>query len=182
MNLIIANLFITIDIGILAISIGDPELNEVELYEEPFMVYDCYSKKKNSITSVKKIDFSNLWFLEDGHCLSTQVKQICELYSGSQKKNVNFQFNAGSLDSLMRFTKANNGITILPYLLSLELKQSEKERLISFTSPVPVRKVGLITHKHFVKRKLLVEIEKTIKDSVSDLLPKLDRSEAIEPV
>lgn len=171
-----------IDVGILAIPLVDSQLDEVELYEEPFLVYDCNSSKIAKSTSVSQLDFSNLWFLEDGHCLSTQVKQICELSSDAPKKNVNFQFKAGSLDSLMRFTKANDGITILPYLLSSELKDSEKKRLIPFQSPVPVRKVGLITHKHFVKKKLLVEMEKTIKKSVAKLLPKLNGSEAIGPV
>ena len=172
----------TIDVGILAIPLVDNQLNEIELYEEPFLVFDCHSENVKAKTTVDKLDFSNLWFLEDGHCLSTQVKQICELSSESPSKGVNFQFKAGSLDSLIRFTKANNGITILPYLLSSELKESEKKQLIPFVSPVPVRKVGLITHKHFVKQKLLVEMEKTIKGSVSDLLPKLNRREVIGPV
>lgn len=172
----------SIDVGILAIPLVDSQLDEVELYEEPFLVYDCNSSSISEATSVSDLDFSNLWFLEDGHCLSTQVKQICELSADLPSKGVNFQFKAGSLDSLMRFTKANNGITILPYLLSSELKESEKERLIPFASPVPVRKVGLITHKHFVKKKLLVEMEKTIKKSVADLLPKLNLSEAIRPL
>ncbi|MEN8839233.1 MAG: LysR substrate-binding domain-containing protein [Flavobacteriales bacterium] len=171
-----------IDVGILAIPLVDSQLDEVEVYEEPFLVYDCSSHKIPKSTSVSELDFSNLWFLEDGHCLSTQVKQICELSADSPTKGVNFQFKAGSLDSLMRFTKANNGITILPYLLSSELKESEKERLIPFANPVPVRKVGLITHKHFVKKKLLVEMEKTIKKSVSELLPQLKNSEAIRPL
>lgn len=171
-----------IDVAILAIPLADPQLNEVELYEEPFLVYDCRSSQVKKTTSVGELDFANLWFLEDGHCLSTQVKQICELSSDAPNKNVNFQFKAGSLDSLMRFTKANNGITILPFLLSNELEKSEKNRLISFSNPVPVRKVGLITHKHFVKKKLLVEMEKSIKQSVSSLLPELKGCEAIGPV
>ncbi len=171
-----------IDIGILAIPLVDPQLNEIELYEEPFLVYDCHSAKVRKTTSVEDLDFANLWFLEDGHCLSTQVKQICELSSEAPNKNVNFQFKAGSLDSLMRFTKANKGITILPFLLSSELKKSEKNRLISFSNPVPVRKVGLITHKHFVKKKLLLEMERTIKQLVLPILPDLNSSQSIDPL
>jgi LysR family transcriptional regulator, hydrogen peroxide-inducible genes activator len=172
----------TVDIGILSISLDDKELNELELYEEPFLVYDCNSTEIEKETTIKKLDFSNLWFLEDGHCLSTQVKQICELSNASPNKNVNFQFKAGSLDSLIRFTKANKGITVLPYLIGFDFEEKEKKRLSTFASPVPIRKVGLVTHKHFVKTKLLVELKNEIQRKIMPLLPEISIRNSIRPI
>lgn len=142
----------SIDIGLLALPIEDPELVERELYSEPFLVYDCRENDKPSSISVGNLDYSNLWLLQEGHCLRSQVYQICEQLNSSQKCNQNFEFESGSMDSLLRFTKANRGLTIIPYLASLDILVEENENIIPFNSPTPVRSVGLLTHKFFVKK------------------------------
>ena len=128
----------TLDIGLLAIPLEDDELVEQELYSEPFLVYDCRDEKSTS-KIIQELDYSKLWLLEEGHCLRTQVQNICELSDKSQEKHVNIEFKAGSLDSLLRFTKASKGVTILPYLASLALSKSDQKKLIPFKFPTPVR-------------------------------------------
>lgn len=172
----------SIDIGLLALPIEDPELVERELYSEPFLVYDCRENDKPSSISVGNLDYSNLWLLQEGHCLRSQVYQICEQLNSSQKCNQNFEFESGSMDSLLRFTKANRGLTIIPYLASLDILVEENENIIPFNSPTPVRSVGLLTHKFFVKKKLANELSKIIKESVLTLLPENKITEIIKPV
>ena len=147
------------------------ELVELELYCEPFLVYDWSSTKKKDAIAIQDLDYSKLWLLEEGHCLRTQVQNICELSNKSEQKNINIEFKAGSLGSLLRFTKANKGITIIPYLASIELAKDEKQKLVPFNNPTPVRTIGLITHKHFVKRKLLKKLQSVIQESVVLLIP-----------
>ena len=120
--------------------------------------------------AIQELDYSKLWLLEEDHCLRTQVQNICELSDKSQKKDVNIEFKAGSLDSLLRFTKASKGVTILPYLASLALSKSEQKKLIPFKFPTPVRSIGLVTHKHFVKKQLLNQLQVTIQKVISSLI------------
>ncbi len=171
----------TLDIGLLAIPLGDDELVEQELYAEPFLIYDCRGEKKEAAISVDNLDYSNLWLLQEGHCLRTQVYQICELSNLKPKNNVNFEFESGSMDSLLRFTKANKGITIIPYFASLDFPKEEKENLVAFKHPTPVRSIGLLTHKYFVKKKLLNVLKEIIQQAVSDLIPMNKKPKVMKP-
>lgn len=172
----------TLDIGILAIPIEDKELIELELYREPFMIYDWSAGEMKETICIEDLDYSKLWLLEDGHCLRTQVQSICELSNKSTEKHANIEFKAGSLDSLQRFTKANKGITILPYLTTLELTEEEQQKLVPFIYPTPVRSVGLITHKHFVKKKLLNQLHKVIQEIVTPLIPEIPEMKILKPI
>ncbi len=169
-----------LDVGILAIPLKDKELVELDLYIEPFLMYDCSLNKKKRTITIEELDYSKLWLLEAGHCLRTQVQQICDLSNKEEDKNI--EFKAGSLGSLIRFTKANKGVTILPYLSSLELNEDDKKRLVPFTYPIPVRSIGLITHKHFVKKKLLNHLQETIQNAVMPLIPDSSEIKILKPV
>lgn len=171
-----------LDIGLLAMPIIDEELVGQELYIEPFMVYDCSNARKTAKVSIENLDYSKLWLLEEGHCLRTQVYHICELSNQSDKCDINFEFESGSMDSLLRFTKANSGLTIIPYLASLDLKEVSNCQVIKFNNPVPVRSVGILKHKYFVKNMLVEELAKVIQAEVLPLLPEIEITEVINPV
>jgi LysR family hydrogen peroxide-inducible transcriptional activator len=171
-----------LDVGILAIPLEDDELVELNLYSEPFLFYDCSTEKIKSTIAIQELDYSKLWLLEEGHCLRTQVQNICELSDKSQEKHVNIEFKAGSLDSLLRFTKASKGVTILPYLASLALSKSDQKKLIPFKFPTPVRSIGLVTHKHFVKKQLLNQLQAIIQQVILPLIPKNHSTKQVNPL
>ena len=161
----------SLDIGIAAIPLEDTELREFTLYNEPFLLFDCFSESRNiANTTVEDINFSHLLLLEEGHCLRTQVQQICNLSNRKLDNPMNFEFRAGSIDSLIRFTKVHKGITLLPHMATLDLGNEDKKRIRTFFPPIPIRSVGLVVHQHFVKKRLLDDLQKIIKDAV---LPKL---------
>tara|TARA_R110002049_G_scaffold294590_5_gene481311 strand:- start:11361 stop:12296 length:936 start_codon:yes stop_codon:yes gene_type:complete len=171
-----------LDVGILALPIEDNELEEYPIYVEPFLVIDFRDEKTDQKISIDTLDYSKIWLLQEGHCLRSQVYRICELSSQTPKHNVNFEFESGSMDSLLRITKASKGITIIPFLASIDLPESEKTNLIEFMDPVPVRSVGLLTHKHFVKKKLLKELQLSIKESVKGLIPENRKFTIVNPL
>ena len=133
------------------------------LYHESFLLFDCFSKNsKKTKATIEDIDYSHLLLLEEGHCLRKQVQQICSLSHRFSEHSTNFEFRAGSIDSLIRFTKAYKGITLLPYMATLDLGVNDKKQLKTFASPVPIRSVGLVVHQYFVKKRLLEELQKVI--------------------
>jgi LysR family transcriptional regulator, hydrogen peroxide-inducible genes activator len=151
-----------LDIGLLALPILDPDLRERPIYNEGFLLFDCTGISRGEVVNASDIDLDRFWLMEEGHCLSNQVIQICDIDLKRKKEGSNFHFRAGSIDSLIRFVKQNKGMTLLPELATLDMKTDENCRIIPFENPVPVRSVGLIYHKHFVKGALLELIQEAI--------------------
>lgn len=159
-----------LDIGIISIPVADKEIVEHHLYDEPFVFYDTTQKARPK-TAIKDLDMSNLCLLEEGHCMRTQVLELCDFHSKQVINKLNFKYKAGSIDSLLRFVNASKATTLLPYLAAVDLTAREKKRVSQFTSPVPFRSVGLVVHTHFVKRKVLELLQEEIKNAVKPLLP-----------
>lgn len=165
-----------IDIGILSTPIEDHELKEYALYTEPFVLYDASNSIPQKYT-VEELDLSNFWLLEEGHCMRTQVLEICEFSKKEINPSINVNFKAGSVDSLIRFAKANKGKTLLP-LLAL-LNSDEKAHSGFFKEPAPYRNIGLVTHRHFAKKKILNLLQNEIKEKVTPIIEQLNGSKEI---
>lgn len=174
----------TIDVGILAVPLHEENLVELHLYYEPFLVYDCTSSsKRKKFTTAEALDYTKLWLMEEGHCLSTQVKKICDLSHKHSEKPLNIEFRAASMDSLLKFTKANLGITIVPYLAANDLRNDSESSVIAFAEPTPTRNISLVTHQHFVKKKLLKELQRIIQEAVAPHIPAIGKEKkVIKPI
>lgn len=156
-----------LDIGIVSTPIDEVELLEYPLYAEPF-VYYSKGQRQTGMISVGEITFDNFWLLEEGHCFRDQVLKIC----GAAKDQINtsnIHFKAGSIGSLVHFVKASGGKTLLPYSATLSLGEQENRFVSFFKKPVPGRSVGLLTHHHFAKQKILAMMQKVIHEKMSAL-------------
>jgi LysR family hydrogen peroxide-inducible transcriptional activator len=158
-----------LDIGILSTPINDAEIKEVDLYEEPFVLYDRAQKYPDSLAP-EMLDLSKLWLMEEGHCFRTQVLKLCDINQQLKKSNLNFDFKAGSIDSLLRFVRANRASTLLPYLATTDFDHLEKCFVKKFEEPIPTRKVGIAVHQYFVKTTVLSLLKNQIELSVMPLL------------
>ena len=94
---------------------------------------------------------------------------------------MNFDFKAGSIDSLIRFVRQSEGVTLLPYLAILDFSKKDKQKISTFKGTVPVRSVGIVTHKHFVKTKILELLKTEIQTKVRTLLRVSESEVRIEP-
>ena len=98
------------------------KLIEQELYSEPFLVYDCRDERSGHKISINNLDYSKLLLLQEGHLLThSRFFKYVSCLILVPKNNVNFEFESGSMGSLLNFTKASKGLTIIPYLASLDL-------------------------------------------------------------
>jgi LysR family hydrogen peroxide-inducible transcriptional activator len=158
-----------LDIGILSTPINDSEIKEVDLYEEPFVLYDRALKYPDLIAP-EMLDLGELWLMEEGHCFRTQVLKLCDINQQLKKSNLNFDFKAGSIDSLLRFVRANRASTLLPYLATTDFDHMEKCFVKKFEEPIPTRKVGIVVHQYFVKTTVLSLLKNQIELSVMPLL------------
>lgn len=158
-----------IDIGILSTPLDHPEIREIPLYNEPFLIYDRMNKSGKTKCSIADLDFSRLWLLDEGHCMRTQVESICGL-KNRRDINQNLEYKSGSIDTLMKFVKTNNGITLLPYLATIGFSNEDSKYLRKIQDPVPVRTIGLVVHQHFVKNNILDILKKDILNVIEPIL------------
>ncbi len=161
-----------IDIGLLSVPLNEPELIEHALYDERFLFYDAGHKGHHKVKVEEAAD-SNLCLLEEGHCMRTQVLSLCDIKEGAYASGLSFDYKAGSIDSLMRFVKANKATTLLPELATYNMAYQDKKHLREFKGAIPYRSIGLIVHRHFVKKKVLQSLSDAILKATDSILPKL---------
>ena len=168
-----------LDVGILATPLHKEGFQELSLFYEPFSVYvanpESQALKKKYLLP-EDLDLDHLWLLEEGHCLRTQIMNICELQKQQSGKHA-MEFGAGSIESLLKIVDINHGITIIPELAAIDLPPRQKECLRSFKAPVPVREISLVTYRHYVKKRVLEVLEQSIKNSLKPLESHLQKKD-----
>jgi LysR family transcriptional regulator, hydrogen peroxide-inducible genes activator len=157
-----------LDLGLLATPLQQPHLIEVPIFYEELVLYvskeNAIFKKKYAIS--EDIDPRELWLLEEGHCLRSQIENLCELKRKSIGKN-QFEYQAGSLETLRKMVERNQGLTILPELATIDFDEERLNLIRKFVSPAPVREISLVSHKNFAK----IGILNTLKKSILSALP-----------
>ncbi len=160
-----------IDAGILVTPLNNEAIREIPLYIEPFVVYrgKLMPPKKQKYVLVKELDLNQLWLLEEGHCLRSQIATLCELKKKSlSSRNLNYE--AGSIDSLKRLVDANYGITILPSLSIRDFTDAEMASVQYFRDPVPAREISIVTYRHHIKEHIVDVLKKEIQKKVAPIL------------
>ena len=66
----------------------------------------------------------------------------------------------------------NNGATLLPELALADLSTKQLAKVRSFKSPEPVREISLVTHKNFIKKRML----NALKEEILAFIPKTMKS------
>lgn len=170
-----------LDVAIMATPLTEKGFTEQHLFYEEFKVYvagDTKGLRKKYILP-EDIDVSRLWLLEEGHCLRSQALNLCEIQKQQAIKH-NLDYETGSIESLLKITEMNGGITIIPHLATIDFEKEKTERLRHFKPPVPVREVSLVTYRQFVKKRLSEVLVKQIIAAVKPHLHTRGETDVIE--
>jgi LysR family hydrogen peroxide-inducible transcriptional activator len=155
-----------LDCGILSTPLEDKSLQESPLFYESFVAYLSKSSplinKKNLQAS--DINLDDLWLLNEGHCMRNQILNICKRKKSDDLKP--FEYNTDSVETLKRMVEMNNGITLLPELSISDFSVKQLDRVRYFKSPEPTREISIVTHRNYLKRKLILALEKEILDAI----------------
>ena len=89
-------------------------------------------------------------------------ENFAEHWPGQYEVFSHFEYASGSIETLVRMVETQGGITILPELALETLNSSQSQRLRFFEPSEPVREIGLVTHRHYVKKNLLDALIKEI--------------------
>ncbi|MBD3862459.1 hydrogen peroxide-inducible genes activator [Olleya marilimosa] len=155
-----------LDAAIAATPLENENIKERVLYFEPFVAYvpqnHRLKNKKKLETSDLEID--DMLLLEDGHCFRDGVINLCKAFKNHSDDK--FQIESGSIETLVKLSNEGLGMTLMPYLHTLDLNEKAKENLHYFTEPSPAREVSLIYHKSELKMQIIEAMQDVISGIV----------------
>ena len=135
-----------IDAAIAATPLENEAIKEKPLYYEPFvgLIPQNHRLFNNKQISEEELEVEDILLLEDGHCFKDSILNLCRNHKIDNKKG--FSLESGSFDTLIKLSKEGLGMTLLPYLHTLDLNDVDKAHLREFQNPPPAREVSLIYH------------------------------------
>ncbi|GAA4299451.1 hydrogen peroxide-inducible genes activator [Aestuariibaculum suncheonense] len=151
-----------LDAAIAATPLEDDAIKERVLYFEPFVAYIPKNHKlhTNKKIDIAELDVTDMLLLEDGHCFREGVLNLCKAFKTQQDDQ--FQLESGSIETLIKLSDEGLGMTLLPYLHTLDITDKEKENLHFFQEPNPAREVSLIYHKSELKMQIIEALQDVI--------------------
>ena len=170
-----------LDVGLFVTPYHDEKIVERPVFYEEMLEYahpDCELLKKKEVWH-EDIVTSDIWMLGNGHCFRNQVVNLCEM-SASQHKNLPFEFESNSLETLMRIVDVEGGFTLIPELALQYMSPEKKKQVRSIANTKPLREVSVIYSRHFTKQRLITLLCDEIKSVVPAHMLKRDRGMIVE--
>lgn len=157
-----------IDCGLLATPLVEDSIVEDPLFYESFVTYISKSSRlyKKKAIDPEDLETENIWLLNERHCMRSQVLNICR--STKENRLQGLTYNTGSVDTLIRMVDMNNGATLIPELTLTELSSKQMGKIRPFKAPEPVREISLVTHKNFIKKRML----NAFREEILEVVPK----------
>jgi LysR family hydrogen peroxide-inducible transcriptional activator len=151
-----------LDAAIAATPLEQENIKERVLYYEPFVAYIPPSHRlaKEEKINVEDLDVDDILLLEDGHCFKEGILNICKTSKSSE--STGFHLESGSFETLIKLSNEGLGMTLLPYLHTLDLSEKENKNLRMFNEPSPAREVSLIYHKSELKMQIIEALQDII--------------------
>lgn len=157
-----------LDVGIAATPLNDESIVERPVYYEKFSLYlnenhPAYGKQSpdaNDLVSDK------LWLLSEGNCFRYQSVNLCSVNDQKQRTDY-FDYESGSIDTLIKIVNLEGGATVIPEWASLELSPENKRNLRT-PQEEETREISLIYTRNFAKAKLLDSLFEVVKSCVPE--------------
>jgi len=170
-----------LDDAIAATPLRIDSIKERVLYYEPFVGYipehhRLHNQQKISTTS---LEIDDMLLLEDGHCFRDGVINLCKTFKNQIDSN--FQLESGSIETLIKLSNEGLGMTLLPYLHTLDLNDKSKTNLRHFNSPPPAREVSLLYHRSELKMQIIEALQTVISGIIRGAIA-FENVEIISPL
>jgi LysR family hydrogen peroxide-inducible transcriptional activator len=130
-----------LDAVMLALPLVDPDIESMELFDDPFLLAVPSTDTRLNTTQVSPRDIENdrLILLEEGHCLRDQALAFC----ANARHNGTMGLGATSLATVMQMVANGYGVTLVPQIAVDVEVRDERVKLLPFAAPQPGRTVGL---------------------------------------
>jgi LysR family transcriptional regulator, hydrogen peroxide-inducible genes activator len=146
-----------IDMGIIAYfpDLMNDKLSYNKLYDEEFFLTLPQNSNLTNDDFPEILSQGKLILLEEGNCISENIKDICSLYKQKSFSN----FYATNIETVKNMVKIGNGIALLP---KLSLSNETNLKILPFKERKS-REIGLLSRKNFDKNDLLQQIISNVR-------------------
>jgi LysR family hydrogen peroxide-inducible transcriptional activator len=146
-----------IDAGLASDHEPNPGLSSTLLFHEPFVAFVAPEHRLATMRQlpVGTLPVEEMWLLSEGHCFRDQVLNLCQERNLASGATHSLYFESGSLETLVKLVKQSGGMTLLPYLATLDLSETDKRTYLRALMPPPQREVRLLVSRNSHQRKLL---------------------------
>lgn len=151
-----------LDAAIAATPLEQEKIKERPLYYEPFVGYIPQNHRLagKEALEVGDLDIHDILLLEDGHCFRDGIINLCK--ASKKMTDEKFQLESGSFETLIKLSDEGLGMTLLPYLHTLDVLPKRAKNLKYFKDPSPAREVSLIYSKSELKMQIIEVLHNTI--------------------
>jgi LysR family hydrogen peroxide-inducible transcriptional activator len=163
-----------VDVILVALPFQEPGVQTRAVYDEPFFVavpkgHPWETRKR--ITS-EELTGESLLLLGEGHCFRDQVLEICHVVRSKERSSLARTVEGGSLETIRQMVASGVGVTVLPATSINASTASDLIRVLPFSKPAPLRRVGLAWRKSFPRPEAIEVLRKAI---LACSLPHVDK-------
>lgn len=164
-----------IDAALLATPVEDPDLEAVDLFDEPFWI--AYPRghpfnDKEEITQ-EDLDSAELLLLSEGHCLAKQAMAVCNMNERRAQGEM-ADLRASSLETLLQLVGAGFGCTLVP-ALAMRGSWTTDTGIIARELEIPdaYRRISLVYRHSFPRRAALTAFADVINEHLPNTVHRL---------
>jgi LysR family transcriptional regulator, hydrogen peroxide-inducible genes activator len=158
-----------LDAAIMAEPFPDTGLAVAPLYDEPFMVAvpKSHPLAKRKQISAEELKQETMLLLGTGHCFRDHVLEVCPEYArfssgvGDSGEGIRKSFEGSSLETIKYMVASGMGVTVVPQL-SVPMDDDKHIAYVSFSSPVPTRRVVLAWRRTFTRYEAIAALRNAI--------------------
>ncbi|SIQ44120.1 LysR family transcriptional regulator, hydrogen peroxide-inducible genes activator [Rhizobium sp. RU35A] len=134
-----------LDTAIVALPVSEPQLTEVALFEESFLLVRPAEDAGKPVPNRETLREMRLLLLEEGHCFRDQALSFCNIGAGTVRPRE--LLDGSSLTTLVQMVGAGIGITLIPEIAVPVETRSAPVSIARFEDPQPTRTIGMIWRK-----------------------------------
>ncbi|MEW1655809.1 hydrogen peroxide-inducible genes activator [Streptomyces sp. NPDC093707] len=159
-----------LDLLLLAVPLGAPQVTEIPLFEEDFVLVapkDHWLGDRGDIPreALKELD---LLLLDEGHCLRDQALDICREVGRDESAPVTT--SAAGLSTLVQLVAGGMGVTLLPRTaLRVETARNEQLTTGRFAAPAPARRIALAMRSGSARQREFEEFAAALRGALREL-------------
>lgn len=155
-----------VDVAIVAGGTCGDTITEHDLFDDRFYAYVSPLSPLHNKANIRMedIDMRELILLSEGHCMRDQVIELCQARS---RMPMHYNFESGSIDTLMRIVDCTTSMTIIPQMAVEYVPEARRSQVKMLFKGASSRKISLAIRRTYVKRSLVDALKTTILECVA---------------
>lgn len=159
-----------IDAAILALPISEPDLTEIDLFEEDFVLVRHADDATKPVPDGEALARMRLLLLEEGHCFRDQALSFCSLNPNLPRDGL----DGSSLTTLVQMVGAGIGVTLIPEMAVGVETRSANVSVARFAPPEPRRRIGMVWRRSSPLAEQFGQIAEVVRRSARTAEPLAD--------